>query len=257
MRAKGLLAAGRVDFQAGEWTRGMRLCAQSRELYREAGDAAGEARALIWMAFNRWGIEDDDEIGDTIAAAIDVARRGERPLETAIALGLSGTWWSLRDLDRAQQLVEEGGLLMEGAENPNWLAHSYEFRALVAYLRGDYPRARELLSSALPLYLQIGNRVCSAHCLETTAALAAATGRPDVGATLLGAAERMRELLGTAAPPYERIVRERGVDAVKTALDHEATASAWELGRELGFEAAMARARALAEPPNSTGLAEQ
>ena len=145
--------------------------------------------------------------------------------------------------------MEEGGRLMEGAENPNWLAHSYEFRALVAYLRGDYPRARELLSRALPLYLQIGNRVCSAHCLETTAALAAATGQPDVGATLLGAAERMRELLGTAAPPYERIVRERGVDAVKAALDQEATARAWELGRELGFETAMARARALAEPP--------
>ena len=75
VRAKGLLAAGRVDFQAGEWTRGMRLCAQSRELYREAGEAAGEARALIWLAFNRWGIEDDDEIGGVIAAAIDVARR--------------------------------------------------------------------------------------------------------------------------------------------------------------------------------------
>ena len=225
VRAKGLLAAGRVDFQAGQWPRGVDLCGQSRDLYREAGDAAGEARALIWMAFNRWGIEDDDEIGGILAAAIDAARRAERPLETAIALGLSGTWWSLRDLDRAQTLVEEGGLMMEGAENPNWLAHSYEFRALVAYLRGDYARARELLSSALPLYLQIGNRVCSAHCLETTAALAAATGRPDVGATLLGAAERMRELLGTTAPPYERIVRERGVDAVKTALDRETTES--------------------------------
>ena len=150
VRAKGLLAAGRVDFQAGQWPRGVDLCAQSRDLYREAGDAAGEARALIWLAFNRWGIEDDDEIGDVLAAAIDVARRAERPLETAIALGLSGTWWSLRDLDRAQELVEEGGLLMERAENPNWLAHSYEFRALVAYLQRDYERARDLLASALP-----------------------------------------------------------------------------------------------------------
>ncbi|HYI17299.1 MAG TPA: hypothetical protein VD836_01255 [Solirubrobacteraceae bacterium] len=59
----------------------------------------------------------------------------------------------------------------------------------------------------------------------------------------------MREQPGAAAPPYERIVRERGVDAVRTALDQEATARAWKLGRELGFEAAMARARALAEPP--------
>jgi hypothetical protein len=257
VRAKGLLAAGLVDFQAGQWARGAGLCAQSHDLYREAGDPAGEARALIWLAFNRWGIEDDDEIGDVLAAAIEAARRAGRPLETAIALGLSGTWWSLRDLDRAQQLVEQGGQLMERAGNPNWLAHSYEFRALVAYLQGDYQRTREVLSSALPLYVQIGNRVCSAHCLETTAALAAATEQPDVGARLLGAAERMRELLGTAPPPYERIVRERGVGAVKAALDEQAAATAWEHGRQLGFEDAMARARALADQPASTALEQR
>ena len=108
-------------------------------------------------------------------------------------------------------------------------------------------RARGLLASALPIYLQISNRVCSAHCLETTAALAAATGPPDGGAELLGAAERMRELLGTAAPPYERIVRERGVADVTRTLDAEASATAWTLGRELAYEDAMARARALAE----------
>ncbi len=246
-RAKGLLAAGRVDFHAGRWPRGMDLCAQSRDLYREVGDGAGEARALIWLAFNRLGIADNDEIGDVLAAAIDVARRADRPLETAIALGLSGTWWTLRDLGRAHELVEEGGLLMERAGNPNWLAHSYEFRALVAYLQRDYERSRDLLASALPIYLQISNRVCGAHCLETTAALAAATGRPDVGAELLGAAERMRERLGTAAPPYERIVRERGVADVTRALDDNAAATAWTRGRALAFEDAMARARAIAE----------
>ena len=150
VRAKGLLAAGRVDFQAGRWPRGVELCAQSRDLYREVGEPAGEARALIWMAFNRWGTEDDDEIGEILAAAIEAARRAERPLETGIALGLTGTWWCLRDVDRAQELVEEGGRLLEHAGNPNWLAHSFEFRALVAYLRGDHRRARELLASALP-----------------------------------------------------------------------------------------------------------
>jgi non-specific serine/threonine protein kinase len=242
VRAKGLLAAGRVDFHAGRWQRGMDLCGHSRDVYRSEGDAAGEARALIWLAFNRWGIEDDDEIGGILAAAGDAARRAERPLEIGIALGLSGTWWLLRDLDRAHELVEEGGLLLERAGNPNWLAHGYEFRTLVAYLRGDHQRARELLTRALPLYLQIANRVCSAHCLETTAALAAATGSPEDAAELLGAAERMRELLGTAAPPYERIVRERGADDVRAALDRRTDAAARARGRELGFEGAMAQA---------------
>ena len=247
MRAKGLLAAGRVDFQAGQWPRGVNLCAQSRDLYREVGDGAGEARALIWLAFNRWGIADNDEIGDILTAAIDVARRTERPLETAIALGLSGTWWSLRDLRHAHELVEEGGLLMQRAGNPNWLAHSYEFRALVAYLEGDFQRSRDLLASALPVYLQISNRVCSAHCLETTATLAAATGWPDAAAELLGAAERMREQLGTAAPPYERIVRERGIAAITNTLDDDAASTARTRGRDLTYEDAMARARTLNE----------
>ena len=152
VRAKGLMAAGRVDFHAGRWPRGMDLCAQSRDLYRELGDGAGEARALIWLAFNRLGIADDDEIGDILASAIDVARRAERPLETAIALGLSGTWWTLRDLRRAHALVEEGGALMERAGNPNWLAHSYEFRALVAYLQRDFVRAHDLLARGPPIY---------------------------------------------------------------------------------------------------------
>jgi hypothetical protein len=81
--------------------------------------------------------------------------------------------------------------------------------------------------------------------MESTAAVAAAAGRPDLGAELLAAAERMRELLGVAPPPYERIVRERGVSAVNAALDTETAARAWERGRQLGFEDAMALARAL------------
>jgi predicted ATPase/class 3 adenylate cyclase len=257
VRAKGLLAAGRVDFQAGQWARGAWLCTRSRELYRDAREPAGEARALLWLAFNRWGIEERQEIGDAFAAAIDAARRAERPLETAIALGFSGMWWALRDVDQAHELVEEAGVLIERAESPNWLAHSYELRALVAYLRGDIERARRLLSHALPIYLQIGNRGCSTHCLESTAAVAAAAGRPELGAELLGAAERMRELLGVAPPPYERIVREQGVSAVKAALDAAPAATAWKRGRELGFDDAMARARALAAGRAAPTLAKR
>lgn len=95
----------------------------------------------------------------------------------------------------------------------------------------------------MPIYLRISNRVRGAHCLETTATVAAASGRPDVGAQLLGAAERMRELLGTAALPYERIVRERGIADVTHALDDDAATAAWTRGRNLAFEDAMAQAR--------------
>ena len=138
VRAKGFMAAGRVDFHAGRWRRGMDLCAQSRDLYREVGDGAGEARALIWLAFNRMGIADSDEIGDILAAAIDVARRAERPLETAIALGLSGTWWSLRDL-ASRPRAGGGGRGPDGARREPQLARS-QLRV---------PRARRLPATRL------------------------------------------------------------------------------------------------------------
>jgi hypothetical protein len=74
---------------------------------------------------------------------------------------------------------------------------------------------------------------------------------------LLGTAERMRESLGVAAPPYERIVRERGIGAVKAALQPDTAARAWHRGRELGFEDAMARAHAFVSQPASTLPAHQ
>jgi hypothetical protein len=157
-------------------------------------------------------------------------------------------WWASRDLNRAQELVEEAGLLIERAESPNWLAHSYELRALVAYLQGDLERTHTLLSNASPIYLQIGNRGCSTHCLESAAAVVAGE-RPDATAELLGTAEQMREYLRVAPPPYERIVRERGIGSVRAALKPQIAERAWQRGRELGFEDAMARAHALLRRP--------
>ena len=56
-RAKGLLAAGRVYYHGGVGAGGVGLCTQRRELDGEATEPAGEARALLWLAFNRWGID--------------------------------------------------------------------------------------------------------------------------------------------------------------------------------------------------------
>ena len=63
----------------------------------------------------------------------------------------------------------------------------------------------------------------------------------------------MRERLGTAPPPYERIVRERGVADITEALDADAAATAWQRGRDLTFEDAMAHALALATRGSAGG----
>lgn len=238
-RARGLLAAGRIAFQTGRWQDGARLCRESRDLWHAAGDPAGEARALIWQAVNEWGRGSESEVGLLVAESVEVAARSGPSFEHALACGLAAVWWADRDLDRALALADDANRAIGAVPSPNWLAHIDEFRAYVAFVAGEHEHARELLAEALPLYAQIGNRSCGAHCLETAALITAAVGRPQTAAELLGAAGRLREELGTAPPAYEAFVRSRGDEAIRARLDERSVAAARDRGRRLSFAEAV------------------
>jgi hypothetical protein len=65
-------------------------------------------------------------------------------------------------------------------------------------------------------------------------------------ARLLGASESLCESLGTPLSPGERDEYERYVITARHGLGHEAFAAAWEAGRAVTWEAAVAYA--LEEP---------
>jgi hypothetical protein len=141
--------------------------------------------------------------------------------------------------------VQEAAAAIEEAPSPNWNAHTSEFHAAVRYLRGEHDDARELLAGALPLYVQMANRGCLAHCFETIGAVAAATGQAERAAELLGAGEAVREELGVAHPAYERMVRDRGLADVRAQLGASSLSAAWTRGRALTLEEAADRAYAV------------
>ncbi|HWH43405.1 MAG TPA: AAA family ATPase [Thermoleophilaceae bacterium] len=242
-RASGLLAAGRIAFQTGRWREGLRLCRESRHVWRGLGDPAGEARALIWQVVNEWGLGGGDDLSDLFDESVEVAARSGRAFEHALAAGLAAVWWADRDIARAVALADDAGRLIQTARSPNWLAHIGEFRAYVAFVAGRPDGARALIAEALPLYLEIGNRACGAHCLETAALVAAGTGRAETAAELLGTAGRLREELGTVPPAYEARVRRRGLDAIRARLDERSFAAARDRGWDGSFETAVEQAR--------------
>ncbi|NJM08514.1 LuxR family transcriptional regulator, partial [Candidatus Gracilibacteria bacterium] len=57
---------------------------------------------------------------------------------------------------------------------------------------------------------------------------------------LLGAAATLREQIGTPHLPTEIVDYERGLAALRHALDEQAFASAWQLGGSLPLEATIA-----------------
>jgi hypothetical protein len=79
------------------------------------------------------------------------------------------------------------------------------------------------------------------------AGIAAASGQPNEGARLLGAAEGIAMSVGSPLFPRDQPIRERGVAALTAALSDEQLAAAQEAGRALTVEEAIAEAMSAAE----------
>jgi DNA-binding NarL/FixJ family response regulator len=76
-------------------------------------------------------------------------------------------------------------------------------------------------------------------CLEGLASAVAAQGNHAWAAHLWGAAEALREAIGTPLPPVEHVLYQRAVAAARTQLGEHAFATAWAEGRTMPPEQAL------------------
>jgi hypothetical protein len=81
------------------------------------------------------------------------------------------------------------------------------------------------------------------------AKVAGARGEPEVAARLLGAGEAEREALGAIVLPHFRESDERCAAAAREALGQDDLDRAWDSGRGLAPDEALALARRVLAPP--------
>ena len=90
----------------------------------------------------------------------------------------------------------------------------------------------------------MADRTNGAYCMHGLAAIAGAQGEPGRAARLLGAAEALLETAGI--PLYAQVdpeLYQRVADAAREQLGEQAWAAAWDEGRAMSFEEAVAYAR--------------
>ena len=87
---------------------------------------------------------------------------------------------------------------------------------------------------------EMDNKELIPACLEGLADLVAAQGELAWAVRLWGAAEALREAIGTPLPPIERADYGRAITAVRTRLDEKAFTTAWAEGRTMTPEQALA-----------------
>src|SRR5207245_4493733 len=102
------------------------------------------------------------------------------------------------------------------------------------------------------IYTALQERRGTAVCLEGFGAIALTQKQPERAARLLAAAAALREAGGHIPWPAERSALEHSLAAARAALDDPTFTAAWEVGRAMSREQAVAEA--LAEQGRAGGV---
>ncbi len=97
-----------------------------------------------------------------------------------------------------------------------------------------------LYEESLAFAQKLAIKTYTASCLEGLADVFVAQREAARAARLWGAAEALREAMGTPIPPVYRADYERSVAAARTKLGEQAFASAWAEGRTMTPEQVLA-----------------
>jgi tetratricopeptide (TPR) repeat protein len=111
-----------------------------------------------------------------------------------------------------------------------------------AQAQGNAAQAAAQYAESLTLCQAIGLPWLVAYGLEGMAGVSKAQGQPEQAAHLFGAAAALREAISAPLPPADHARHDHAVAAVRVALGEDAFAAAWEAGRTMPLEQAVAEA---------------
>jgi predicted ATPase len=125
------------------------------------------------------------------------------------------------------------------------MAHALHSLGSLAQVHGQAARAVSLYAEALTRFSDLGDLGKVAWCLEAVAA-AGGQAQPEQAGRLFAAADALRLAIDAPLPQAERADYERALASVCAALGESAFDAAWQAGRALPVDAALAEAQAMA-----------
>jgi predicted ATPase/two-component SAPR family response regulator len=228
--AGALQVLGSVNREQGRYARAVELHAESLAVAEAAEDRWAVASAHGYLAFVSWLQRDFDLATTEGSTALGMFRElgdVEGAAWSLISLGTVARYQG--EVERASMLLAEGRALAEGIGFREGIAWCCEQLGLLAAVDGD-PAAITLLRRSLELHGELRDRWRMSSVLEDLAAIALALGQARPAARLLGAAEAIRQAIGTVIAPCERPQHLQTTAGVRAALDEQAFAAARQQG---------------------------
>ncbi|MGH2613971.1 MAG: hypothetical protein ACRDJC_01930, partial [Thermomicrobiales bacterium] len=226
-------------------------------LAEELGDPALVGEALTYAAFLSYRRGNYRRAEERFAMGDRLLR--EQAPSASEAQAPFGHWF-LGDVALAQGKFSQAAGRYETALGPLREARSaYGLSDAQAGLAGahlcagDVARAAALYTESLDRAQNLKFTQLAASSLFGLAGMAAAIGRPEAGARLLGAAEGITDSLAGSIFPRDLPIRDRALAALRTALGEERLATARAEGRALSVKQAVAEASEVAAAGSTVG----
>ncbi|HEX6482055.1 MAG TPA: LuxR C-terminal-related transcriptional regulator, partial [Ktedonobacteraceae bacterium] len=229
---------GTLAVEQGEYARGRDLLTESLTINRELGNIRTMADSLLNLA-RLYHVSGSNlaQAHTLLDESLTLSREVGDKEEIAFCLNLWGILaLSEGDTASARSLNEQALALFREMQQPRGTALSLYALAKVATVGGDYARSQALYEQGVGVAHKAGGKRMIPTGLEGLAAAVAAQGNHVWAAHLWGAAEALREALGTPFPPVEHVSYNRAVTAARTQFGEQAFARAWAEGRMMTLE---------------------
>ena len=244
LRVPVLQAAGTLARTAGDYAEARRRLEACLALQQSLDDEAGAARTWFELAQVAHYLGDFDEVSAACDRSLTLYRRLGDRRGIAVAAGMLGHGaWHLREYRRARGLIEESIGTWRSLGDSLSVSWGLWDLGNIARDEGDLAAARDRYAEGIRGAVHSGDRQLLGALLEGVGSLAIRVGRPTEAARLMAAAECNRETHGITLPPsYVRDVYGPLLATLRAALPAGELAAAWEAGRSLPIDAAVAEA---------------
>ncbi len=242
-RAKALRGVGDLVWRQGSQAEATKLLREAVAVYKQLGDRVGMAHALASLGNARYNMGDNVSARALYERSLGLFRELGDQAGMGRALNNLGTLTHQEgDYKGARLLYEESQALSRTLGDRYGITVRLVNLGQVAHQEGDYGLAAGFFSEALEVAMQLGDIGHIAGGLEGLAGVAGATEQPQRAARLFGAAEVLRDVVGTRFQAFDRIMYDLCVTAARTRLDAAAWEQAWAEGRTMSVDEAVAYA---------------
>jgi tetratricopeptide (TPR) repeat protein len=217
-------------------------------LHRKLGDRWGATYSIFLLGYVAAAQRDWANARSRFEDSVEAFRElGDEHFTLLATQNLAWMCEELGDMDRGSTLREEVLELARAAGNQRMEAMALQGLAFHAWEACRFEDALSLIAAGYRIHADLGERDMIAGAISRFARVHAAAGRPLTAAQLLSSAKAYDEL-GESSIPWIRDLNSETLAMIRAKLDEAALEWAWQEGRTMTPDEALALALASPRP---------